>query len=191
MTTTKKIVFILLAALVIYLIGLSIEHYVAKSPSIIQPDTVPKIKSSASALSPTDALFAATLNDATGKPIALDSYKGKVLVVNFWATWCPPCREEMPELSTLSKELALKNIAVIGIAVDDAESIKGFQKETPVAYPLLEAEVEGAPLATGLGNDKGVLPFTVLIDEKGQVFKRFYGKINRAQLLAALQITTN
>ena len=183
MTTTKKIIFTVFFALAVYLIGLSLEHYVVKPMPTATPN-----KPQPAVLIGTDALFAATLNDVSNKSIMLNSYKGKILIVNFWATWCPPCREEMPELSELSQELKAKDIQVIGIAVDDAESIKDFQKETPVAYPLLEAEVEGAPLATGLGNDKGVLPFTVLIDRKGQVFKRFYGKISRPQLLEALKI---
>lgn len=181
MTNIKKIIFVVALAIVIYLIGLTLEHYVVKP--------VPKVPQNnllANTLNSTDTLFAAVLNDTNNRPVALKSYKGKILAINFWATWCPPCREEMPELSKLSGELTAKNIVLIGIAVDDAESIKGFQKETPVAYPLLEAEVEGAPLATGLGNDKGVLPFTVLINQKGQVFKRFFGKVNREQLLAAL-----
>lgn len=180
MTNIKKITSVVALAIVVYLVGLTLEHYVVKPTPQTHQNKPP------ATLNATDPLFAATLNDTENRPIALKSYKGRLLVINFWATWCPPCREEMPELSALSKELAAKNIAVIGIAVDDAESIKSFQKETPVAYPLLEAEVEGAPLATGLGNDKGVLPFTVLIDQKGQVIKRFFGKISKEQLLVAL-----
>ena len=186
MTTTKKVIFTLFLALAVYLIGLSLERYVVKPAEIVSQAKAPQVKSSATAINPTDALFAATLNDANGNPVALSSYKGKVLIVNFWATWCPPCREEMPELSELSIELAAKNIALIGIAVDDAQSIKDFQKETPVANPLLEAEVEGAPMATGLGNDKGVLPFTVVIDANGRLIKSFFGKVSKAQLLASL-----
>lgn len=135
----------------------------------------------------TQAFFASQLLDVDAKPYLLAQYKGKTLIVNFWATWCAPCREEMPDLSDLNKILFNQKVSVIGLAVDEQEAVKQFQVETPVSYPLLIAETEGMVLSTQLGNAKGVLPFTVIVDKEGNVAKTYYGKITKAMLLQALK----
>jgi thiol-disulfide isomerase/thioredoxin len=130
----------------------------------------------------TQALFAAKLIDTNDKVQALKQWQGKLIVLNFWATWCPPCREEMPELSELNKEYQNKNVVVVGIAIDEAGLVKTFRKENNISYPLLSAENEGMELATGLGNDKGVLPYTVIILPDGSVAKTFFGRISKPLL---------
>lgn len=130
----------------------------------------------------TEALFAAIFPDDKGQPHALNQYKGKTIVLNFWATWCEPCREEMPELSTLHEEGKSKNIVVLGLAIDDAEAINDFVKETKVSYPLLVADMQGMELAHSLGNDKGVLPYTVIINNDGSLAKTYFGRISKPLL---------
>lgn len=134
----------------------------------------------------TEALFAATFPDEKGQPHAISQYKGKTIVLNFWATWCEPCREEMPELSSLHEEGKNKNIVVLGIAVDDADAINDFVKETKVSYPLLVADMQGMDLANNLGNDKGVLPYTLIINADGSVEKTYFGRISKPLLEATL-----
>jgi peroxiredoxin len=131
--------------------------------------------------------LAANLPNEQGINQALSQYKGKVLVVNFWATWCPPCREEMPELSELHTEYQSKNVVVLGVAIDDMDLVKAFQQATPVQYPLLVAEDDGMLLANQLGNDKGVLPYTLIIDQRGMVVQTYFGRVTKSQMTSALE----
>lgn len=133
-----------------------------------------------------EQLWSTTLNDANGKTHDLKQYMGKPLIVNFWATWCDPCREEMPEISELAQQHP--EIAVIGLAIDEAPAVHEFKQTTPVGYPLLIAENEGMLLAEALGNHKGVLPFTVIISPQGSITHTFFGRINREMLLKALNL---
>ena len=130
----------------------------------------------------TQPLFAATFPDENGKPQSLKQYAGKIVVLNFWATWCEPCREEMPELSALHDAHKSKNIEVLGVAVDDVAAISEFTKETKVSYPLFAADMQGMEIAMLLGNDKSVLPFTVIINADGSVAKTYFGRISKALL---------
>jgi len=134
----------------------------------------------------TEALYSATFPDEKGQLHALNQYKGKTIVLNFWATWCEPCREEMPELSALHEEGRSKNIVVLGLAIDDADAINDFGQDTKVSYPLLVADMKGMELANNLGNDKGVLPYTVIINADGSVSKSYFGRISKPLLEATL-----
>lgn len=134
----------------------------------------------------TAELFATTLPDENGVPQALSQWQGKMIVLNFWATWCPPCREEMPELSELNTEYQDKNVIVIGIALDEIELIKEFNAENKMSYPLLAAEDTGGNLAANLGNNKSALPYTVIIKPDGTVANTYFGRISKPLLEEAL-----
>jgi peroxiredoxin len=130
----------------------------------------------------TAELFSTTLPDENGTPQALNQWKGKIIVLNFWATWCPPCREEMPELSALHTEYQDKNVVVVGISLDEIDLIKAFDEENNISYPLLAAEETGSQLAFNLGNDKSALPFTVIIKPDGTIANTYFGRISKALL---------
>jgi len=134
----------------------------------------------------TQPFFAAKLPNENGVNQLLSQYKGKIIVLNFWATWCPPCREEMPELSQLQQQYQNKNVVVLGIAVDEVGLVKAFTQATPVGYPLVADENAGMDLAITLGNDKGILPYTVIIDANGRVIQTFFGRISKPLLEHAL-----
>ena len=134
----------------------------------------------------TAELFATTLPDENGVPQALIQWQGKMIVLNFWATWCPPCREEMPELSELNTEYQDKNVIVIGIALDEIALIKEFNAENKMSYPLLAAEDTGGNLAANLGNNKSALPYTVIIKPDGTVANTYFGRISKPLLEEAL-----
>lgn len=132
-----------------------------------------------------DALFATTLNDPNGKPEALSRWKGQLLVVNFWATWCTPCVDEMPELSTLAAENG--QIKVIGIGIDSPSNITQFASKYKISYPLYTAGMNGTDLARELGNASGGLPYTVVIGPDGQVKKTYLGRLKFDKFKADLK----
>lgn len=132
------------------------------------------------------ALFAQSMNDAAGKAQALSVYKGKPLVVNFWAPWCAPCVQEMPELSALAGELAGKNVGVIGIGIDSPTNIAQFAAKFKIGYPLYVAGMSGTDLSREFGNKAGGLPYTVLIGADGKVKKTYLGRIKFPELKADL-----
>lgn len=125
-------------------------------------------------------LFAATLNDLDDKPVPLERYKGKPLVVNFWARWCGPCRVEIPELIKFRAAHKGK-VEVLGIGIEDnAEPAKEFAKAYDMDYPVFVAKDKGIPLMQALGNTKAGLPYTLFIDRNGQVVQRKMGIVKKA-----------
>ena len=135
---------------------------------------------------PTTQLFSRTLPDQHGKQQALQQWQGKLLVVNFWATWCGPCRDEMPDLQEIYTHYQAQNVLVLGIAADDVAKIREFTKTLPVSYPLVSAEPDTMELSALLGNTRGVLPYTVIIDNHGKIVTSFTGRLNRALIESAL-----
>lgn len=130
----------------------------------------------------TRAFFAAAFSDADGRVQPMSQWLGKTIVVNFWATWCPPCLEEMPELSRMHSQYRQQGLVVLGISSDELGKIREFAAETPVSYPLLSAELEAMPLSESLGNNKGILPYTVIIAPDGSIAKTHFGLVNQALL---------
>lgn len=130
------------------------------------------------------ALFNMSLMNLEKKLVPTNTYKGNFLVVNFWATWCAPCREEIPELNEFYKNT---EVQLIGIAIDDIDDVIKFQDEIPIHYPsLVLNDIGGVNLAKSLGNKRGVLPFTVIIAPDGSVNNRFYGKVKIPELNQSL-----
>jgi thiol-disulfide isomerase/thioredoxin len=129
-----------------------------------------------------DALWALDLEGPDGQRVALADFRGRPLVLNFWATWCPPCVEEMPLLSRFGQGQAERGWRVLGLAVDQAAAVRRFLQATPVAFPVAMAGLAGADLARSLGNATGGLPFTVVIDSRGQFAARKLGQVSEADL---------
>lgn len=138
----------------------------------------------------TSQLLAMTLPDAQGSPQSLSQWQGKVLVVNFWATWCMPCREEMPGFSRLQTQYAAKGVQFVGIAFDSADKVKEFANLTPVSYPLLIGGSSLLPLTADLGDAAGGLPFTVVIGRDGSLLQSRLGLWKEAALEAILAAQT-
>ena len=116
-------------------------------------------------------------NDPQGQAIDTNAWKDKTILINFWASWCPPCVEEMPLLATLSKDADPQKVIFIGIGIDSPSTIREFLSKTSVPYPIVVGGMDGSNWGKKLGNEQGALPYTVIIDPKGnKVFSKL-GKI--------------
>ncbi len=118
---------------------------------------------------------------------SLAQWQGKVLVVNFWATWCAPCRKEIPEFVKMQTELEAKGLQFVGIAIDDVEQVRTYAKQIGINYPILVGEIDATELGRALGNEMGALPYTVIFDRGGRVVKTVLGGTNEAHLAPILQ----
>ncbi|CAG2130197.1 Thiol-disulfide oxidoreductase ResA [Cupriavidus yeoncheonensis] len=133
-----------------------------------------------------ETFFQTRLPDPGGTDIDLGKLRGKTVVVNFWAPWCGPCVEEMPELTALHAEYAARKVEFVGIGIDSAANIQQFIKKVPVAYPLAVASFAGTELSRNFGNDAGGLPYTVVINPDGSVKYRKMGRITSDELRSVL-----
>lgn len=131
------------------------------------------------------SFFELELPDLKGQMSALAHYRGQPLVVNFWASWCPPCVEEMPDLDRLSQ--SFPQVQFLGLAIDTRRNVDKFLEHTPVRYELLIPGYSGVELMRTLGNSKGGLPFTVLFDPQGQQQDQVLGQIDPDQLAQSIE----
>jgi thiol-disulfide isomerase/thioredoxin len=135
-----------------------------------------------------DALFASRLASSDDKPVALEAWRGKPLIVNFWARWCAPCRVEIPELALTQEKYRKRGLVVLGIGLEDkAESVRDFMKAYEMNYTVLLAKSSGIELMQALGNTRAGLPFTVAIGRRGEIVATKLGAMNRAELDAAAE----
>jgi thiol-disulfide isomerase/thioredoxin len=124
------------------------------------------------------ALDAAVLRDDAGRVLSLAELRGKVVVLNFWATWCPPCREETPALVRAQTELGRDRVQIVGLAIDSPREVSAFKQEFGVSYPLVVLGTEGLDLMRALGNRTGALPFTLVLDASGRLHSRHLGALD-------------
>lgn len=126
------------------------------------------------------------LPDLQGKMRHSKEWQGNVMLVNFWATWCPPCVREIPLLINLQETSEKYGLQIVGIAVDEAEKVKAFAEEKGINYPVLIGDASGSALAKQYGNSHGGLPYTVIFDHNGQIRRVFSGEIHQEETLNAL-----
>ncbi|HEY8050841.1 MAG TPA: TlpA disulfide reductase family protein [Ramlibacter sp.] len=128
------------------------------------------------------SLWSATFDTPAGSQLAMQSFRGKPLLLNFWATWCPPCVDEMPMLDAFFRQNTARQWQVVGLAIDQPSKVREFMKKTPVSYPVGLAGLGGTELSKALGNDSGGLPFTLAVGADGAVLQRKIGKLSSAEL---------
>lgn len=137
----------------------------------------------------TDAFWGLSFDTPDGKPFALNSFRGKLLLVNFWATWCPPCVEELPLLDFFYRENRHRNIQIVGLAVDQPSAVRNWLKTRPLEFPVGMAGLAGTELSRSLGNASGGLPFTVVFAPSGELLHRKIGKVLPEDLVLWMKVT--
>lgn len=161
---------------VVAIVALAAGYYARTSGDVDEP--------------PADAakvLLAASLADLDGKMQPLAQWRGKVMVVNFWATWCPPCLKEIPEFVRMQQRFGDQGVQFLGLAIDDRAKVASFVAQHGMNYPVLIAEKEGLTLARNAGNRLGGLPFTVIIDKHGRTARVELGVLDEKKLVPMLE----
>ena len=136
------------------------------------------------------ALWGLPLPNLSGNTQTLEEWRGKTLVINFWATWCAPCREEIPDLIAIRSEYAAKSVEVVGIAIDNAQAVQPYAQQMSISYPILIGEGSALEMSRALGNSSGALPYTVVIAPDGTILLRHLGRLPKSKLQAILDQPT-
>ncbi len=155
----------------------------------LPPPPVPP-EDTAKAAAPVEQLPDFSYPDLEGRPRHISEWNDKVLVLNFWATWCPPCREETPLFVALQEEYADRNVQFVGLAIDDKEAVIEFADTYGVDYPILLADMEAMKLSRQLGNRFNGLPYTLVVAPGGKIAARHFGGMKREQIEPLLKRLT-
>ena len=126
------------------------------------------------------------LGSNAGEFVTPEDFPGKIILINFWATWCAPCRQEMPMLMDLQRQYGARGLQVIGIALDDAQSVRNFIESYGISYPILVGTEDVFETSVAYGNGEGVLPYSVLIDRNGVVRWQYAGIIQHEKISGLL-----
>jgi len=127
-----------------------------------------------------------TLSGIDSKQYKLSDWRGKVIVLNFWATWCLPCLREIPVFNKLQKKWQKQGVQFVGVAMDEKENVEDFIQKTPLNYPTMLGEIGSMQIAKKLGNSHGVLPYTVIFDHDGAIIKTHAGEVTETMLINLL-----
>ena len=133
------------------------------------------------------AVFDWSFADVAGMPQPLAQWRGQLLVLNFWATWCPPCLKEIPAFVELQQRLGGRGLQFVGIALDEVEAVQPFLKDHAINYPVLLGDQDVARFMTVLGNQIGALPFTVVVGRDGRVLAMHQGEWSAADAAKTLE----
>ncbi len=128
-----------------------------------------------------------SLPDLNGKLQSINNWNGKVIMVNFWASWCPPCRREIPGLMRLYKNYQKQGFVILGVALDDSQSVRNFVDPLGVDYPVLLGGKNGIKISNAYGNELGALPFTVIINREGHIIRAHPGELSYKQAEALIK----
>ena len=127
------------------------------------------------------------LPDPQGVRHGVSEWDGKVLVMNFWATWCPPCLHEIPMFIALQQRYGSRGVQFLGIAIDDADKVAAFADEVGLNYPTLHGQMDAIEVMSAYGNKSGGLPFTVIISRSGRIVARHPGVLDEVSATALIE----
>lgn len=174
----QRLVIVLVAATALMAgLFLSARHYA-------QPEFVQRQQTGANLIGNPRPDF--RLGSNTGEFVTPADFPGKTLLINFWATWCAPCRQEMPMLVDLQNEFGAAGLQVVGIALDDVQAVREFVQTYGISYPILVGAGDVMLTSAAYGNTAGVLPYSVLVDSDGIVRWQYTGEIRREEFLSIL-----
>jgi len=171
--------------------GYFLAKFLISPPEFAEPGTGSAAYAMPSALSADDLLGQRrpdfTLSDINGTPVSASDFEGNVWLVNFWATWCTPCVEEMPMLSRLQQEYSGQGVKIVGIALDDENRASEFAASMAISYPILVGQADVVITGRQYGNNTGMLPFSVLVDTNGIIQWTHLGPLTREELEHQIQ----
>jgi thiol-disulfide isomerase/thioredoxin len=153
-------------AAVALVLGYGVGHWYLRAPQALAPIAQPTLR----------------LPDIHGAPHALSDWRGQVVLVNFWATWCPPCREEIPLLVDAQRRYGSRGFQVVGVALDDRDAVAAYGARMRINYPLLVGEDAVLTTMAELGNAGGALPYSVFLDPQGRPVVRKIGAFSATEL---------
>jgi thiol-disulfide isomerase/thioredoxin len=182
--TQRRHLLIAGAAVTAALAGVGAAYWQSKQEAA---DEAPKL--AADGLNDLSDFWQMQFDAPEGGKLAMQSLKGKPLLINFWATWCPPCVEELPLLERFYTQNKAKSIQIVGLAADKPEAVRTFLKKLPLSFPIGITDLSGIALSKSWGNLSGGLPFSVLLATDGHVMQRKMGKLSDQDLNVWLTAT--
>jgi thiol-disulfide isomerase/thioredoxin len=170
----KRTVLIIIAAIIALGFGIAARHLFTMTNNTA-PSVLPEFN----------------LPDLSGRQHNISEWHGKILLINFWATWCPPCRKEIPDFIALQQQYADKDLQFIGIALEDREPVAEYAAAIKINYPILLGGDDGIALAQQLGNSVGAVPYTLIVDRQGQIILRHPGELSKQQIMEVISPLLN
>ena len=165
----KQTGLIIIAALIALGLGITVRHFAPPVDKTVV-STLPDFN----------------LSDLSGHQHTISEWQGKLLVINFWATWCPSCLKEIPDFIALQTQYAAQGVQFIGIALEDRESIAEYTAAIKIVYPVLLGGDNGIALAHQLGNSVDAIPYTIIVNRQGQIIHRHPGQFSKEQILEVI-----
>lgn len=186
----QKLLFVMVAVLALaagyYFSTMNfVQEHEEKPPAIMAAPEVSSASHSINLLGERRPDF--KVGSQNGEWVTPDDFPGKVLLLNFWATWCAPCREEMPMLVDLQSQYESAGLQVVGIALDDVQKVREFVQAFDITYPILVGSTDVMAVNQLYGNQSGALPYSVLIDRDGIIRWQFTGALQQGELVDVLQ----